>query len=100
MRGRLLSAQGSPLANRSVRLASIYETNGKSAYVVDDAGGIGGVTDASGVFAIGNIPPGNYVVVVVEGEGLYAALLDRNGTEQVFELKANKLTDIGTISLQ
>lgn len=100
IRGRLLDASGSPLSNRSVRLAAIYDADSKQAYVVDDAGGIGGVTDAEGTFAVGNIPPGRYVLVVVVSEGMYAALLDRDGNEQVFALQADKLTDIGAVRIK
>jgi hypothetical protein len=100
LRGRLLDPSGSALSNRSVRLAAVYDADGKQAYVVDDAGGIGGVTDAEGSFAIGSIPPGRYVLVVVVSEGMYAALLDRDGNEQLFELRADKLTDIGTVRIQ
>jgi len=100
LRGRLLDASGSPLSNRSVRLAPVYDADGKQAYVVDDAGGIGGVTNAEGAFALGNIPPGRYVLVVVVSEGMYAALLDRDGNEQLFNLRADKLTDIGAVRIQ
>jgi hypothetical protein len=99
IRGRLLDPSGSPLSNRSVRLAPVYDADGKQAYVVDDAGGIGGVTDAEGGFALGSIPPGRYVLVVVVSEGMYAALLDRDGNEQVFDLRADKLTDIGAVRI-
>lgn len=96
MRGRMQDAQGSALANWSVRLAPIYGSGDQQAYVLDEAGGIGGVTNENGEFAITNIPPGRYVILLIVEEGLSIAILEPDGTEKVVELAANKLTDIGT----
>lgn len=96
MRGRMQDAQGNALANWSVRLAPIYGSGTQQAYVLDEAGGIGGVTNEQGEFAITNIPPGRYVILLIIEEGLSVALLDATGIEKVFELSADKLIDIGT----
>ncbi|MEY3990224.1 MAG: hypothetical protein RI985_1305 [Chloroflexota bacterium] len=96
MRGRMQDPQGSALANWSVRLAPIYGSGDQQAYVLDEAGGIGGVTNENGEFAITNIPPGRYVILLIVEEGLSIAMLEPNGTEKVVELAADKLTDIGT----
>lgn len=96
MRGRMQDAQGNDLANWSVRLAPIYGSGNQQAYVLDEAGGIGGVTNENGEFAITNIPPGRYVILLIVEEGLSVAILEPNGIEKVVELAADKLTDIGT----
>ncbi len=99
MRGRIQDAQGSALANWSVRLAPIYGSGNQQAYVLDEAGGIGGVTNDNGEFAITNIPPGRYVILLIIEEGLSVAILDSNGIEKVFEITADKLIDIGTVRI-
>lgn len=96
IRGRLQDAQGVDLTNWSVRLAPIYGSGNQQAYVLDEAGGIGGVTNEAGQFAITNVPPGRYVLLLIIEEGLSVAILDADGIEKVFELTADKLTDIGT----
>lgn len=96
IRGRMQDAQGNALANWSVRLAPIYGSGDQQAYVLDEAGGIGGVTNENGEFAITNIPPGRYVLLLIIEEGLSIAILEPDGTEKVIELAADKLTDIGT----
>lgn len=100
MRGQLLNASGGVIANRSIYLASVYGTGDKQAYVFDSAAGIGGVTDATGAFALTNIPPGRYVLLLVLGEGQTIAILDANGVEKVWELTADQLTDIQTARIQ
>jgi hypothetical protein len=101
LRGQLLSENNQPLANRTVRLAAMYGEGATQAYISDDSGGIGGVTDASGTFAISNIPPGRYVILFVIREGVSFALIQKNGTERVVEIRADALEDLGsaTISL-
>ena len=101
LRGQLLSENNQPLANRTVRLAAMYGEGATQAYISDDSGGIGGVTDASGTFAISNIPPGRYVILLVIREGISVALMQKNGTERVVEIRADALEDLGpaTISL-
>ena len=101
LRGQLLSENNRPLANRTVRLAAMYGEGATQAYISEDSGGIGGVTDASGTFAISNIPPGRYVILLVIREGISVALMQKNGTERVVEIRADALEDLGpaTISL-
>jgi hypothetical protein len=96
VRGRMQDVQGNALANWSVRLAPIYGSGDQQAYVLDEAGGIGGVTNENGEFAITNIPPGRYVMLLIVEEGLSIAILEPDGKEKVIELAADKLTDIGT----
>ncbi len=100
MRGQLVNASGGVLANRSIYLATVYGSGAKQAYVFDSGAGIGGVTDANGAFALNNIPPGRYVLLLVLGEAQTIAVLDNNGAEKVWELTADQLTDIQTIRIQ
>jgi hypothetical protein len=100
MRGRLVSANGAAIANRSIYLATVYGSGDKQAYVFDSGAGIGGVTDANGAFALNNIPPGRYVLLLVLGEGQTIAIVDSNGSEKVWELTADQLTDIQTVRIQ
>ena len=95
LRGRLLTPQGAVIANRAIHLAPIYGEGDQLAYVFDAATGIGSVTDANGAFVMVNIPPGRYVFLVVVSEGLTAALLDKSGTEKIWDFKADQLQDIG-----
>ena len=99
IRGQLLNQYNQPLANRTVRLAALYGEGETQAYISDDSGGIGGVTDASGAFAIGNIPPGKYVILLVIREGVSVALMQKNSTERIIEIRANKLFDLGPAAI-
>jgi len=96
----LVSANGAAIANRSIYLATVYGSGDKQAYVFDSGAGIGGVTDANGAFALNNIPPGRYVLLLVLGEGQTIAIVDSNGSEKVWELTADQLTDIQTARIQ
>jgi hypothetical protein len=82
-----------------VRLAPIYGSGDQQAYVLDEAGGIGGVTNENGEFAITNIPPGRYVLLLIVEEGLSIAILEPDGKEKVIELAADKLIDVGTVRI-
>ncbi|MEY2846162.1 MAG: hypothetical protein RL076_1708 [Chloroflexota bacterium] len=100
MRGRLVNASGGVIANRSIYLATVYGSGDKQAYVFDSGAGVGGVTDADGAFALNNIPPGRYVLLLVLGEGQTIAILDTNGSEKIWELTADQLTDVQTVRIQ
>lgn len=100
MRGQLVDAGGNALANRSIYLATVYGSGDAQAYVFDAAAGIGGVTDANGAFALNNIPPGRYVLLLGLGEGQTIAVLDSNGSEKVWELIADQMTDVRTARIQ
>lgn len=99
IRGQLLNQNNQPLANRTVRLAAVYGEGATQAYISDDSGGIGGVTDVSGTFAIGNIPPGKYVILLVIREGVSVALMQKNGTERIIEIRADALVDLGPAAI-
>jgi hypothetical protein len=99
MRGQLLDQNNQPLANRSVRLAAVYGEGEQQAYVADESGGVGGVTDAAGAFAIANIPPGKYVVLLVLREGISLALMQKNGTERIIEIRPDVLFDLGPAAI-
>jgi hypothetical protein len=99
MRGQLLDQNNQPLANRTVRLAAVYGEGEQQAYVADDSGGVGGVTDASGTFAIGNIPPGKYVVLLVVREGISLALMQKSGTERIIDIRPDALFDLGSAAI-
>jgi len=62
--------------------------------------GLVGVTDANGAFVLNNIPPGRYVLLLVLGEGQTIAILDTNGSEKIWELTADQLTDVQTVRIQ
>lgn len=100
VRGQLLTSEGQPLANRTVRLATVYGTGSELAYVADESGGIGGVTDASGGFAISGVPVGRYVILLVVREGISIALLQPDGKEKIIEVTADKLVDIGAAKIK
>lgn len=57
------------------------------------------MTNENGEFAITNIPPGRYVMLLIVEEGLSIAILESDGKEKVIELAADKLTDIGTVRI-
>jgi hypothetical protein len=99
LRGQLLSQNSQPLANRTVRLAALYGEGATQAYIADDSGGIGGLTDARGAFAIGNIPPGRYVILLVIREGVSVALMQKNGTERIIDIRADALIDLGPATI-
>ena len=99
MRGQLLDQNNQPLANRTVRLAAVYGEGDQQAYIADDSGGVGGVTDAGGAFMIANIPPGKYVVLLVLREGISIALMQKNGTERIIEIRPDALFDLGSAAI-
>lgn len=100
MRGQLVDTGSKAIANRSIYLATVYGSGDKLAYVFDAAAGIGGVTDANGAFALNNIPPGRYVLLLGLAEGQTIAVLDANGNEKVWELNADQMTDVQTARIQ
>ena len=53
---------------------------------------------ANGAFQMGNVPPGEYVVVI--GPGPEAALaIQENGAPKIFEIVAGEILDLGEVSL-
>lgn len=100
LRGQLLTTNGQTLGNRTVRLAMVYGEGAQLAYVADESGGLGGVTDARGAFAIADIPPGRYVLLVVLREGISIALLQPNGSEKIITIRADAQEDLGTVKIR
>jgi hypothetical protein len=86
-----------------VRLADVArgaEGHG-GAFILDLARSPGTTTDENGNFNIQNVDAGEYVIVVgdVELTGTYEIIEESNGSAKIWELPADQVTDIGTLTV-
>jgi hypothetical protein len=101
--GRVMHDQGYPMVKTIVRLAYVArgaEGHG-GAFILDLARSPGSFTDQNGYFIIPNVKAGEYVIVVgdVEITGVYEIIPGQDGKARVWNLPADQVTDIGTITV-
>ena len=101
--GKVMHEQGYPMVHTIVHLAEVARgAQGKGgAYILDLARSPATFTDQYGYFNIQNVKAGEYVIVVgdVEITAVYQIIADTNGTAKVWNLSANQVTDIGTLTV-
>jgi hypothetical protein len=103
MTGRVMHQDGYPIKNVIVRLAEVARgAEGRGgAFILDLARSPGTVTDQNGFFAIQNIKPGEYVIVIgdVETTSVYQIIKETNGSAKIWSFPADKVTDIGVLTV-
>jgi hypothetical protein len=89
------------LANTPVRLASVHWSAQKTdgVFVLEGASSPGTTSQDDGTFIIGNIDPGDYVVVVGDALGLHAIYAAPSGKAKVFTAEQGKPLNIGQIEV-
>lgn len=98
--GKVVSIQdGSPMANTVVRLAEVYRQGDEGAFVLDGAYSPGDITDNQGKFAIQNVDPKEYVIVVGDVYDKYQIIADPNDDAKIFLAFENEILDIGELKV-
>lgn len=94
--GVILSQEnGQPLSGISVHLAEVFRQGNEAAYILNTATSPSTVTDRAGQFAISNIPPREYVIVIGDPSARYAILTEPDGRAKVWSTQPGKILDIG-----
>lgn len=94
--GVILSQEnGQPLSGISVHLAQVFRQGNEAAYILNTATSPSTVTDRAGQFAISNIPPREYVIVIGDPSARYAILTEPDGRAKVWSTQPGKILDIG-----
>jgi hypothetical protein len=98
--GRVLSMEGTPLPITAVWLAEVVCDDSdlsRCAFVLDAAFSPGVYTDDQGYFVITNVDPKKYVVTIGDPQSVYYNIPDDSGRPEVFDIPADKLTDLGEL---
>lgn len=98
-----------PLIDTAVRLGAIQWTpsadndaseKGDGVFVIEGGSSPGALTDASGVFVIRDLVPGDYVMAVGDLIGQHEFIIDENGEDaKVFSVEAGSVLNVGTIQV-
>jgi Tfp pilus assembly protein PilP len=100
--GRIVSnTDQAPIKETIVQLAQIYrdsKTN-EAVYALDLARAPGGWTDANGYFAIGDVQPGEYAVVVGDYYGVNE-VVQETGNARIFKTEAGKVLNVGVLQVK
>lgn len=91
---------GNPLGNVIVRLADVYREGDGGAFLLNHYSSPGTRTDAQGFFVFPDLKPGEYVLVVGEGENINDYdIIEDGDTEKakVWSAPADQITDWGVI---
>ncbi len=93
---------GKPFTNTTIRLAEVYGQGENQSFVLDGAHSPGGMTDANGKFVIADIPAREYVMIVgdLADSNNYVIIHDETGKAIIYNVEAEKITDVGTISIE
>lgn len=98
--GRVLSLEGKPLPHTAVWLAEVVcdgPDPSRCAFVLDAAFSPGVYTDDQGYFVISNVDPKKYVVTIGDPQSVYDNIPDDSGRPEVFDIPADKVTDLGEL---
>jgi Tfp pilus assembly protein PilP len=90
-----------PIKETVVQLAQIYrdEKTQEAVYALDLARAPGTFTDQNGFFAITDVPPGEYAIIVGDYYGTND-VVQQNGNAQIFKTEAGKALDVGAIRVK
>ncbi len=98
--GQVLSlSTRAPLANIPVRLAEVYRQGDQAAMVLDGAFSPGDITDDQGQFAIENVAPGEYVIIVGDVTAEYEVIAEPPGKARVWELASDQVLNAGVLQV-
>lgn len=98
--GWVLSLEGKPLTHTAVWLAEVVcdgPDPSRCAFVLDAAFSPGVYTDDQGYFVITNVDPKKYVVTIGDPQSVYYNIPDDSGRPEVFDIPADKVTDLGEL---
>ncbi len=95
--GTILTLDGKPYSDYSVRLAEVYWQGEQGAYVLDESFSPGAISDKNGAFQVLNAPEGEYVLILGQAMQTYQAVTDANGILMRVTVKAGETVDLGTI---
>jgi hypothetical protein len=102
--GRVINKNGSgPIVDATIRLAEVFREGEGGAFVVNLATSPSTRTDAEGYYIIENIPPGEYVIAVGEGESMaeYDVIEDSTGKQaRVWMATAGQVNDWGEVQAE
>lgn len=90
-----------PIKETVVQLAQIYrDANTQEAvYALDLARAPGTFTDQNGFFAITDVPPGEYAIIVGDYYGTND-VVQQEGNAQIFKTEAGKVLNVGAIKVK
>lgn len=98
--GKVLSKDGSPLQNTSVRLADVYRgEDNDGAFALDEAFSPSALSDENGNFVFNNIKPGEYVLFFGSINSNYMIVANKDGSAVVFKVSPNEVLKIEPISV-
>ena len=98
--GRVLSKEGSPLKNTSVRLADVYRgEDNDGAFALDAAFSPSALSDENGNYIFNNINPGEYVLFFGSINSNYMIVANEDGSAIVYKVSANEVLEIEPISV-
>lgn len=102
--GRVIQISGNQrksLANTSVRLAKTQwnEQKTEGIFVLDTANSPGALTRSDGSFALVNIEPGDYVIIVGDVIGVHVIVSEPDGKAKVYTAEQDQILDIGTLEI-
>jgi len=97
----VLSNNHQALANTSIRLAKVQwnEQKTEGIFVLDTANSPGALTRSDGSFALMNIEPGDYVIIVGDVIGVHVIISEPDGKAKVYTAEQNQILDIGTLEI-
>lgn len=92
-------SEGAPLMDVVVRLAAVYRQGDDGAFVLEDGRSPGTVTDLRGHFAIENVEPGEYVMVVGDVTTNYEIIAESSGVARVWDIPSDQILDAGELEV-
>lgn len=100
--GQVLSnTNQAPIKETVVQLAQIYRDpkTQEAVYALDLARAPGTFTDQNGFFAIADVPPGEYAIIVGDYYGTND-VVQQDGNAQIFKTEAGKTLNVGAIKVK
>jgi hypothetical protein len=90
-----------PIKETVVQLAQIYrdQNTQQAVYALDLARAPGSFTDQRGFFAITDVPPGEYAIIVGDYYGVND-VVQQEGNAQIFKAEAGKTLNVGAIKVK
>ncbi|MEM2890199.1 MAG: hypothetical protein QW358_02490 [Candidatus Hadarchaeum sp.] len=90
------AATGEPIANITVRLATVHWNENKTdgAFVLEGGTSPGDITSENGVFEIINLKPADYVIVVGDVIGRHEIISNPDGSAKIFTIEEDMVLEI------
>ena len=98
--GQILTQEGTPLKNTSVRLADVYRgEDNDGAFALDEAFSPSALSDENGVYVFADIKPGEYVLFIGSINSNYMIVGNEDGSAIVYRVLPNEVLEIEPISV-